>query len=443
MGYPTSDLPKVPIISLAACDKKEYYEAFAKGIVRDAQNDGIKGTWNPVVDIQIVDGPCRTHRHFSDNPSKVSESAEYLSEVYRRNNFLSCGNHYPSGNYSPFDTHMTEGVANITEKELIDFDLVPYIELMNKGLLPSIMTNHCLYPKIDPDYPASLSKKIIDIIRNKGFDGIVFTDSLAMMGTLQKFGEENVYGRAIWAGNDIVLPNYRNSVEAGFNYLKKNYEDGAFTEERLNEAARRVLTGMAYISEKPENPTVFTEEDEENLNNVARDCITAVCDNGIDAKLSEIDSEKLFIVTTPQDSSSGGRGEISVADWYKAERVADKIKREFPKSRVEFIPEYPTQKDNDRVLAAATKYKEVVFVTYCTTTSYLGTDCMTRRLEAVANALAHSGKLSTVVHFGNPYAVKKTVTRSEKNIRISDTRITGFCNRCIKGKYSGKRKTSL
>ena len=29
-GFPTSDLPKIPLMSLAACDKKEYYTAFAK-----------------------------------------------------------------------------------------------------------------------------------------------------------------------------------------------------------------------------------------------------------------------------------------------------------------------------------------------------------------------------------------------------------------------------
>lgn len=406
MGYPTSNLPKIPLISLAACNKKEYYEAFAKGVVRDAQNAGIKGTWGPVIDIQTVDGPCRVHRRFSDNPSDVSWASEQIAEVYRRNRFMSCGKHYPKGDDSPFDTHMTDGYSSATEKELVEFDLVPYVHLMKKGLLPSIMTNHNVYPAIDPDYPASLSKKVIDIIRNLGFDGIAFTDSLAMMGVLQKFGEENVYGRAIFAGNDIVLPNYRTSVEDAFNYLKKNYEDGVFSEERLNEAARRVLTGMAYVTEKPENPTMFTQEDEKILYNVAKDCITAVCDEGINPHLSGCNNEKLFIVTTDMKSTGGGGGEISVADWYKPERIAEKIKEEFPGAGIEFIPEYSAQTDNDRVLTASTKYSEVVFVTYCTTTSYLGTDCMTRRLESVINCLAHSGKLSTVVHFGNPFAVK-------------------------------------
>ena len=57
------------------------------------------------------------------------------------------------------------------------------------------------------------------------------------------------------------------------------------------------------------------------------------------------------------------------------------------------------------MLRAATGYDEVVFVTFCTTACYLGTDSLTRRTEAVLNALASSKKLSTIVHFGNPHAL--------------------------------------
>ena len=74
-GFPTSDLPKVPLISLAACGKKEYYEAYAKGIVRDAKKAGFNATWGPVVDILHMDEPCSVSRKFSNIPEKVAVSA--------------------------------------------------------------------------------------------------------------------------------------------------------------------------------------------------------------------------------------------------------------------------------------------------------------------------------------------------------------------------------
>lgn len=40
----------------------------------------------------------------------------------------------------------------------------------------------------------------------------------------------------IAAGNDIALPNYRTRGRDAFAMLIKNYENGMFTEERLNEA---------------------------------------------------------------------------------------------------------------------------------------------------------------------------------------------------------------
>lgn len=406
MGFPTSPLPKIPLMSLSACDNDDYLRAFAKGIVRDAKEAGFNGNWGPVIDILHRDGPCRVHRRISDNPEKVAHAAEVLSEVFHQNHYLSCGKHYPGGHDSLFDTHMAEGFAETTEQELCEFDLVPYIHLNKKGLLPCIMTDHTVYRNIDPKYPASLSKKVIGIIRKLGYDGIIFTDSFAMMGILQKFGEENIYGMAIDAGNDIILPNYRTPVREAFEMLRKNFEDGVFSEEQLDNAARRVLRAQEFVGTKPENPTEFTEKDEETLHLVARDCITAVCDEGISPALGGKNEDKLFIVMEATQNKRGWSGEIEVECWYRHEAVAERIRRNFPGAGIEFIPEFSGKDDHERVLNAATKYREVIFVTYCDTTSYLGTDGLTRRSESVLNALIYSGKISAVVHFGNPFALK-------------------------------------
>jgi len=406
-GFPGSDLPQIPLISLAACGKKEYYEAYAKGIVRDAKKAGFNATWGPVIDILHMDEPCSVHRKFSDIPEKVGIFAEYIASIYKKNHYLSCGKHYPGGGEGlPLDTHMTEGNCNATKEDVITKNFVPYKHLMDKGLLPSIMIGHELYPNIDPDYPAALSKKHIDILREQGFDGVLFTDSFAMMGILQKYGEENIYGMAIAAGNDIVLVNYRTPFETVYNYLLKNFKDGMFSKERLDEAVRRVLAAMDYVGTKAENPTEFTQEDEKVLNNIARDCITAITDDGIAAKLDGKNEDKLFIITEETHSVDDQGAEVSFGSWYSSKRVGEKIKEAFPGAGVEYLPEFSQASDNQRVLVAATKYKEVIFVTFCNTEPYLGTDALTRRTEAVANALINSGKVSAVLHFGNPYALK-------------------------------------
>lgn len=438
-GFPTSSLPKIPLMSISACNKPEYYHAFARGVVRDAKAAGYSGTWNPVVDILRGDGPCAVSRSFSDNPQKVAEAAAELAGIYNRNNFLACAKHYPGGDDQHVDTHMVEGVSNVTEKELIEFDLVPYKYLMDRGLIQCIMTRHTVYKNIDPDRPASLSKKVIDIIRNMGFDGVAFTDSLAMMGILQKFGEENVYGMAIEAGNDIVLPNYRTPVKQCYEMLLKNYRDGAFTEERLNEAVRRILTAQEYAASEPENPTVFTAEDEKTLDDIARDCITAVTDDGVSPALGGNNEDKIFIVLTDEQSPDNiDNPEVNTRKWYFSDRVAKRIEEKFPGAGIEFLPEFPGGSHNERVLNAATKYKEAIFVTFCRTGAYYGTDCLTRRVESVVNALVQSGKVKAIVHFGNPYAVEKLnhVPRMLFGYNIPDSQL--YAIDVLKGEMDAK-----
>ena len=94
--------------------------------------------------------------------------------------------------------------------------------------------------------------------------------------------------------------------------------------------------------------------------------------------------------------------ETIVRDWYRPFDIEAKIHEEFPEAETIFLPEFPTARDNEKVLVAATRHKEVVFVTYCNSRPYQGTDCLTRRVEAVINALIVSGKVSAVLHFGNP-----------------------------------------
>ena len=408
-GFPTTKLPKVPAICLAATGKKEYFEAYAKGVVRDGKKAGFNATWGPVIDILHCDGPCSVLVKFSGNHEKVAQSAEIIAKVFKDNGYLSCGKHYPGGRRPfPLDSHMTGAVCYSTKEELLNSDLLPYKYLLERDLLPTVMVGHTLYPNIDPDFPASVSKKVIDILRvDLGYDGLVFTDSFAMMAILQKFGEENIYGMAIGAGVDNILPNYRTPVKDVYNMLMQNYKDGAFTQQRLNEAVTRVLKAQEFVGSKPQNPTPFTEKDEELLHNVARDCITAVTDEGVLAKLDETpDEDKLFVVLKESSAKNELGEEVSFASFYSSKRVADKIKETFPKSDIVYLPEFSQAYENEKVLLAATNHKEVIFVTFCNTAAYLGTDGLTRRTESVMNALIHSGKVSAVVHFGNPYALK-------------------------------------
>ena len=139
---------------------------------------------------------------------------------------------------------------------------------------------------------------------------------------------------------------------------------------------------------------------------IAADCITAVTDDGVDAALDPAKSKLFIIVTGNTFVQEASNLEITAGEWHYPNRMAQKIKEVFPNAGIEFLPEFPTGADNERVLVASSKYDETICMTFCKTGAYWGTDDLTRRVESVINALTLSGRLGAVVHFGNPFALQ-------------------------------------
>lgn len=406
-GLPLSTLPKIPLVSLAACNNSEYTRIFAAAIAKEAKELGYSGCWSPIVDILHRDSPCRVARSAGDSPEGITKIAKDMMEVFASYNFQGAAKHYPGSDEGAVDTHMIEGVCDMTEEDLLAGPLKPYFSLMEAGVLPAIMTGHQVLTNIDPDHPASLSKKVLDIIRDRGFDGVMYTDSLAMMGILQKFGQEDSMALALMAGNDILVTNIRRPNREIYEDMLRAYRNGKITDERLDEAVRRVMKLEEYCSRTPENPYPVPENVHEILGNIARDCVTAECGEGVSPAIGDNDKKRLFVVVTPQEfGDDGPAAEITSGNWYTPKNVIEAIRERFPNSDIRTIHEFPTANDNSDLLLAATEYDEVVISSYCVSYAYLGTDSLTRRLESVLNALIHPGRVVAIVHFGNPLALK-------------------------------------
>ena len=438
LGYPKSKLPKVPLSTLAAANNPEYVRAFAAAIAKEAKEAGFNGCWSPIVDIVFENRPATLSRSAGDTPESVLKVAKEICKVFDSYNFHATGKHYPGEKGMPLDSHMVAPHSYQTKEDLLQTGLVPYLELMKEGLLPAIMVGHQICDYIDPENPASLSKKVIDIIREQGFDGVIYSDSLAMISILQTYGEKEAYAKCFMAGVDILLPNYRTPTRQVYEMMLESYREGAITDERLDEAVRRVMALEQYCAQELSNPVPVPDNAAQLIAAATRDCITADCDEGLSPAI-DTDTKRLFVVVIPQDFSDGEVSEeVSVVADYNANITIRAIKEHFPNSDIELIPEYPTPRDNDRVLTAASKYKEVVFVSYCVSAPYMGTDCLTRRIEAVINALALPGKLTALVHFGNTLAVENLFHIPRKIFGYSASASQGPAFEVLAGKYPAK-----
>ncbi len=418
--FPLSSLPPTNMMTLAACDNLEYARAFAASVASEAKSYGYSGCWSPIVDIARGPNPLGVGRIASDSPEAIEKIATEIMTVFDSYNFHGTAKHYPGASGSPYDTHMVEDVIEDDVDELLDFNLKPYLSLMEKGLLPAIMSRHASVKCLD-DLPASLSKKAIDVIRDRGFDGVFYTDSLAMSGIMQKYGDKDAMAMALMAGNDLILTNFRTPLKDLYEMMLESYREGKITDQRLDEAVTRVMALEQYCAKEPENPYPVPDNIEEILQAISRDCITADCDAGITPSIST-DSRRMFVVVTPQGYGDDNTPEVAFEKWYSPKNVCDAIRSNFPNSHIELIKEFPTAFDNDRVITKAAEFNEVVFVTFCSFQAYQGTNCLTRRMESVITSLAIPKKICAIVHFGNPLALSN-IDRIDNIPR----KIFGYC----------------
>lgn len=406
-GYPLSDLQIPSQMSLAAIDDEELAYQFGAVSAIEAKRHGFNMIWGPIVDMLMGPADCKVARTLGDNVELVSRIGTAIIKGYRDNGVFSTAKHWAGGRDITKDGHMFSNVSHLTREEIINTDIKPYLAAMKSGALTGIMTGHTQYVNIDPEYPTTLSEKMISILRDAGFDGLIITDSFAMIGILHRFGEEACYGLSIKAGNDMILPNYRISFRESYNMMMNAYKNGVFTEERLNEAVRRVIAAqnvtLTEASEK--EPTDYQRE---CFRRIGLECITLVKDEGVPTSLDP-EKKKLFVIVSANsyNEKSGESYEISDLGAINSSNVGQiisDINERYPGSDCVIVNQLPSPAQLERACMASTKADEVIFITYTLSRSYIGSESLTEHISNLM--LSMSKKLSAVIHLGNPYTMQ-------------------------------------
>ena len=168
---------------------------------------GFNINFSPVVDIDINNNnPIigKKERSFSNNPIIVTNHSKWMLEEYSKYNVFGVLKHFPGHGSSKNDSHL--GFTDVTDTWQ-EYELEPYKELIKNNMIDLIMTAHIFNSKLDPDYPATLSKNILtDLLKNKlKYNGIIITDDMSMKAITKYYNFENSIELAINAGADILL----------------------------------------------------------------------------------------------------------------------------------------------------------------------------------------------------------------------------------------------
>jgi beta-N-acetylhexosaminidase len=106
------------------------------------------------------------------------------------------------------------------------------------------MLSHILYRKIDPDWPASLSRRIAcDLLRNRlGYTGLTFTDDLDMGAIAKHYDIKTVVHQTLEADIDIILICHKGpNIQVAFETISKKLTDMPEFEARGIESVERIV----------------------------------------------------------------------------------------------------------------------------------------------------------------------------------------------------------
>ena len=168
---------------------------------------GVNLNFAPVLDIchdpsaaNALPGRC-----WGDNAQDVISRGGVYASNLRRGGVQSCGKHFPGMGRALADPHFSLPVIGLDERELFKTDLLPFLALC--PALSSIMSAHIMLPQIDPDYPATLSERVIrGLLRDRlGFRGVVFTDDLCMGAITTQYSPDDAAFLSLKAGCDLPL----------------------------------------------------------------------------------------------------------------------------------------------------------------------------------------------------------------------------------------------
>jgi beta-N-acetylhexosaminidase len=218
-------------------------------------------------------------RSFGDEPQDVAEVGVQFIKGLHAAGLASTAKHFPGAGGSEIDAHFALPTIKRSLAELEEYELVPFKSAIEAGV-SALMTCHCLFPELDPDFIATLSKTITtDLARKKlGFEGVITSDAFGMHGLIDHYSPREAAVRAIQAGADIILKRHgRTANHAVLDALREALDTGTITDERVDESLKRIfdLKQKFCFGEQPDiSSVIWNKEHIENLEAMGEQSVT-------------------------------------------------------------------------------------------------------------------------------------------------------------------------
>lgn len=213
LAPPLTKLPALSTLANLAPDvRAEKAEAFGRTHGQDLAALGVNLNLAPVLDLRPELKRNRFDfntligkRAISDDPAVVADIARAYVSGLEASGVGAAVKHFPGLGRVRTDTHHFSAELDTPVDELEASDWIPFRKVLS-GSKAQLMVGHVTLTSVDPDRPASHSKRVVDgIIRKKwNYQGVVMTDDL-VMGAIYQRNVCTAVVEALNAGVDLLL----------------------------------------------------------------------------------------------------------------------------------------------------------------------------------------------------------------------------------------------
>jgi beta-N-acetylhexosaminidase len=193
-------------MGLGAADDIGLARDIGAAVARAVKAMGFNWNFAPVLDLNNnPHNPVIAERSFGADPQRATELALAWMAGSAAEGVACCVKHFPGHGDTHVDSHRDLPQVDKPLQELEEFEFKPFRIAGNQA--PALMTAHIVYPALDPEFPATMSRRILhDLLRTEwDYRGVIITDGMDMHAIAGRYGAGPAAVRALAAGADMVM----------------------------------------------------------------------------------------------------------------------------------------------------------------------------------------------------------------------------------------------
>jgi beta-N-acetylhexosaminidase len=198
--------PPPSAMALGAAGDSMLAREVGAAVARAIRSMGFNWNFAPVLDLNNNPlNPVIAERSFGADPVRAAEIAMAWMDGSDSEGVACCVKHFPGHGDTHVDSHRDLPTVAKPLAELERFEFAPFRTAAPHA--PAVMTAHIVYPALDPDHPATMSRAILtDLLRGQwGYEGVIITDGMDMHAIAHRYGAGQAAVNALLAGADMVM----------------------------------------------------------------------------------------------------------------------------------------------------------------------------------------------------------------------------------------------